>query len=301
MRPLVLLAALVLTACPPAQEAAPLPGALADGGTVIGSADGIAITKEMVDSVTARVPADQVERLKSSGRYGEFLDRVALGQVLYQRAIEAGVHEQPEVQVALAMSGRDVLAAELLEKVGTDAVTDEQVLAEYEARAVRYKRPTLRASHILVKELDRATELRAELEGGAEFAVVAAAASMDPSSKDNGGDLGYFEKERMFPEIAEPAFAATPGTLLGPIETRMGYHLVLVTDKRDATPVEEVRAEIEQALREKAIEAYVTELQRSVTITWNDPATAGAPAGDPADPHAGHDHAGHDHATAGGE
>src|SRR5688572_1251129 len=106
----LLLASLIACQTPPP---APVPGALAAGGTEVGRAGELIVTQEMLDAVEVRIPAEDLARIKAAGRYPEFLSRIALGQVLYERAIAAGIHEQPDIQVALAMSARDVLAAEL--------------------------------------------------------------------------------------------------------------------------------------------------------------------------------------------
>lgn len=288
----LLLASLVACQTPPP---APVPGALAAGGTEVGKAGELVITQQMLDAVEVRIPAEDLERIKASGRYEEFKSRIALGQVLYERAIAAGIHEQPDIQVALAMSARDVLAAELLEKVGKEAVTDEKVAEAYEARKVQFARPTVRASQIVVTAQTKATELRAQLDAGADFATLARENSIDPGTRDAGGDLGWFEKNRYFAEVTEPAFAAEKGALLGPIETRVGWHLVRVEDKREVTPLEEVRPMLEQSLKDEAIEAYVKDLESTTPIVWSGateaPGEGAAAHGEgAASGHEGHDH-----------
>jgi peptidyl-prolyl cis-trans isomerase C len=283
---LVLLAS--LAGCQP-EVPAPIPGALPAGGTEIGKAGELVITQEMIDTVEVRIPPDQLERIKATGRYQEFRERIALGQVLYERAVAAGMHEQPDVQIALAMSARDVLAAELLDKVGQDAITEESIKEAYEARKVQFARPSVHARQIVVRELTLAEDLKKQLDGGADFAELAKAHSIDVGTKEEGGDLGWFEKERYFAEVTEPAFAAEPGMVLGPIETRLGYHLVKVEEKRESTPIEEVRPMLEQAIKDEAIEAYVDEVEKSTAITWTDGGEGEAPAT------AGGEHAGHGH------
>jgi len=247
------------------------------GGKVVGHAGDIAITQPMIDAVVDRIPQDQLAQIKAQGHYKDLLERVAVGQVLYHRALDQKVQDDPKVQAEIAMSARDAMVSGLLDKIGKDAVSDDAVKKEYDARAVRYKRPSVHAAHIVVRDLQKAQELKKQLNGGADFATLAAQNSIDPSTKDKGGDLGWFEKVRMIPQIADPAFAAKPGDLLGPIETRMGYHLVLVEGKRDSTPLDEVRDDIEQSLAEKSTNDYVSKIEKETQVTWEDASEGASP------------------------
>ncbi|MBW1878287.1 MAG: peptidylprolyl isomerase [Deltaproteobacteria bacterium] len=270
MRALALSLALFAFGCQPEPQTAPVPGHLDATGEVVATVNGAPITQDMIDAVSERFPPGQLERLQASGRYQEFLDRMAVQQLLYTEALNASVPEREGVPLALAMAQRDVLAAELLDKIADEAITDEKVAATYEEHAVQFKRASVKARHIVVKDLTLAEELKAQLEQGADFATLAQEHSTDPGSKAKGGDLGWFEKERMFREVSEAAFAAEKGALLGPLETRMGYHLVLVEDKRDKTPIEDVRPQLEQMIKKDVVEAYITQLQEGATIEWTD-------------------------------
>ena len=78
----------------------------------------------------------------------------------------------------------------------------------------------------------RAIELRAELAGGADFGELAKAFSTDPVSASKGGLLGWSD-----PSLYVPAFAAQVSnlplnTVSEPIETRFGWHLIEVLDRR---------------------------------------------------------------------
>jgi peptidyl-prolyl cis-trans isomerase C len=249
-------------------------------GEVVATVNGAPVTQDMIDAVSERFPPGQLERLQASGRYQEFLDRMAIQQLLYTEALNEGIPEREGVALSLAMAQRDVLAAELLDKIAEDAITDEKVAATYEEHAVQFKRPSAKARHIVVKDLALAEELKTKLEQGADFAALASEHSTDPGSRAKGGDLGWFEKERMFREVSEAAFAAEPGALLGPIETRMGYHLVLVEDRRDQTPIDEVRPQLEQMIKKEAVEAYITQLKDGAAIEWTEAEAEGEGEGE---------------------
>ncbi|MFN9960329.1 MAG: peptidylprolyl isomerase, partial [bacterium] len=134
----------------------------------------------------------------------------------------------------------------------------------YEERKVQYGRPQVKARHILVKEEALATELYTKLQGGDNFDELAKQHSQDKSNAANGGDLGWFNENTMVKEFNDAAFAAEKGALLAPVQTRFGFHIIKVEDKRDATPLEEVRPQIEAALRQEAIDAIRKEAKEAM-------------------------------------
>lgn len=88
------------------------------------------------------------------------------------------------------------------------------------------------ARHLLVETEARCLELKAEIEGGADFADVAKANSSCPSSAQ-GGDLGTFGPGMMVPEFDKVVFSAPVNTVQGPVKTQFGYHLLEVTSRQD--------------------------------------------------------------------
>lgn len=88
----------------------------------------------------------------------------------------------------------------------------------------------VRASHILVKTEDQINTLLERLESGETFENLAEKCSLCPS-KQNGGDLGYFERGDMVKEFEDACFDAEVGELTR-AETQFGWHLIKVTGKR---------------------------------------------------------------------
>ncbi len=74
----------------------------------------------------------------------------------------------------------------------------------------------------------RADAILVELNTGAEFEKLAKRESMDPGSRDNGGDLGWNRRGKMVPEFERWMFALPPGKLSPVIETAFGYHVIRV-------------------------------------------------------------------------
>jgi peptidyl-prolyl cis-trans isomerase C len=233
-------------------------------GEAVATVNNLEITQNMVDAVLRRVPPEQVAQIKAQGQYNQFLERMAIGQVLYHQAVEQGLHKKPEVKLTLAMAARDALANEVISRVGEEAITEAKVQEYYETRKVQYARPSVHARHILVKELSLAEDLVKQLREGADFAALAKQYSTDPGSGSRGGDLGWFEKDKMIAAFSEVAFSSEIKQITDPVETRFGFHIIEVLEKRDTTPLDDVRAEIQTALEKEAIDKYMGELRTSM-------------------------------------
>ena len=88
------------------------------------------------------------------------------------------------------------------------------------------------ARHILVDSEAKCNELKAEIEGGADFADVAKANSSCPSGA-SGGDLGEFGPGQMVREFDEVVFSGELNTVHGPVQTQFGYHLLEITSRSE--------------------------------------------------------------------
>lgn len=90
----------------------------------------------------------------------------------------------------------------------------------------------VRASHILVPTEKQAQEIKKKLQEGEKFPRMAKRFSSCPS-KEQGGDLGFFGRGMMDEAFEEAAFKAPLNKVTGPVKSQFGYHLILVTEKKD--------------------------------------------------------------------
>jgi peptidyl-prolyl cis-trans isomerase C len=88
------------------------------------------------------------------------------------------------------------------------------------------------ARHILVASEAKCNELKAEIEGGADFAAVAKEHSTCPSGA-SGGELGEFGPGQMVKEFDEVVFSGDLNTVHGPVQTQFGYHLLEITSRTE--------------------------------------------------------------------
>ena len=92
--------------------------------------------------------------------------------------------------------------------------------------------PTAQARHVLVPSEENCSDLKDQIEGGAEFAELAREHSTCPSGR-SGGDLGSFGLGMMVPEFDEVVFRDELHVVHGPIKTQFGYHLLEITSRED--------------------------------------------------------------------
>lgn len=108
----------------------------------------------------------------------------------------------------------------------------------------------VQASHILVEDEETANKVLDELNNGAEFGSLASEYSTDGSAQQ-GGKLGYFGPGEMAQEFEATAYDLEVDEVSEPVQTQFGYHIIKVTDKREAEDVksyEEAKAEIKRTL-----------------------------------------------------
>jgi peptidyl-prolyl cis-trans isomerase C len=91
---------------------------------------------------------------------------------------------------------------------------------------------TAAARHILVPDEAKCLELKAQIEGGTDFADAAKEHSTCPSGA-KGGDLGSFSKGQMVPEFDQVVFNDELNTVHGPVKTQFGYHLLEITARSE--------------------------------------------------------------------
>ena len=143
---------------------------------------------------------------------------------------------------------KDVVISNFVEKnfVPKAAVSDAEAKQFYEANKDKFQLGEMvRASHILIgitenagaEEKDKAREkaqgLLKRVKEGEDFGVLAGTNSNCPS-KVRGGDLGAFGKGKMDPVFEKAAFALKPGKISDVVETRFGYHIIKLTEKKEA-------------------------------------------------------------------
>lgn len=188
-----------------------------------------------------------------------------LGPAESARALkERGWTEEDHIRiVAESLLGQQVYTHAVIDKV---KVTDEDIRREYEATRETWKRPAgVCLSHILLSVSPGASpEARAQrkaeasaivsrLRDGEPFGELAAAFSGD-AYRTKGGDLGMVHRGRLVPELENAVWDAAPGSIVGPVESSDGLHIMTVGSRIDEQqlPLSEVAPAIRAKLQSAA-------------------------------------------------
>lgn len=150
------------------------------------------------------------------------------------------------------------------------SVSEEDVKSTYDDAA---KEEEAHVQHILVKEEDKAKELVQKIKDGGDFKALAKENSIDPGSKDKGGDLGFILKTQVVPSFAKAAFdLEKKGDISEPVQSQFGWHIIRLEEKRNRAlpPFKEVEARIKEVLWQKKAQELIENLRKSTEIVFVD-------------------------------
>jgi peptidyl-prolyl cis-trans isomerase C len=204
-----------------------------------------------------------------------------------------------EAEFKKALAARQTTVEQLRADARVDMVIKKMVDAEVaslppateaEAKEFYDKNPdqftqgeAVRASHILIAADEKADEAtkqaaRAKVDAllkrakaGEDFAKLAKESS-DDGSREQGGDLGYFQRGRMVPPFDEAAFNLKPGEISDVVTTQFGYHIIKLAERKPATtvPFEKVKDKVVEYLsnrkKQERADAFIAEAKKKAKI-----------------------------------
>lgn len=250
----------------PAAEAAPTTPASVD--TVLATVNGTPITLGNVIAMRERLP-EQYQGLPD-----DVLLKGVLDQLIDQALLAGEVSTDPAndpiaVKLHLENERRASLAAGLVQRRIAEPVDAAAVQAAYDAQVAAFKpAKEFSASHILVATEEEAKAIAARLKDGGDFAALAKEKSSDPGSGAQGGSLGWFGAGQMVPEFQAAVEALRPGEISAPVKSQFGWHIVRLDETRDTAfpPLDQVKARMEDQVRQEKLEAEIAALRQKATI-----------------------------------
>lgn len=145
---------------------------------------------------------------------------------------------------------------------GKEAVRIKQILLLLPPKANKTMR---------MKVKDQTNNLRKRIKNGEPFELLAVKYSQGPEAKQ-GGEVGFIERGVIIPEVESIAFSLLVGQVSEVIESSLGFHIVMVVDKRGAglkpiaTAREEIKAKIEDEKLDKRYEEWITSIRKKSYI-----------------------------------
>ncbi len=257
---------------------------------VVAKVDGQPITEQDVAIALADIGPGLPQKLDPAQRQKYVLDYLIDLKLAAKKAEAEKLDQSPDYAQKLAYYKEKLAMEEYLSKVAKDATTEEAEHKAYdEAAKAEPPQEEIHARHILVPTKEEAEKALARVKAGEDFAKVATELSKDPGGQ--GGDLGWFTKDRMVPEFADAAFKLKKGEVSEPVHTQFGWHIIKVEDTRMKTfpPFEQVKDQAARYVAQKAQSEAVTSLHNAAKIEKFDadgkplppdaPAAAEEPAG----------------------
>jgi peptidyl-prolyl cis-trans isomerase C len=258
-------------------------------GAVAATVNGIAIPKERLDGFMKQ-RGMQGKPDNEEGRK-ELVDNLASQILVSEEAAKKGLDKSPKVLDQLEMARRSILANAFVEDYleGTK-LTDAELAAEYEKFKGQMGSTEYKARHILVDKEDAAKDIIAKLKANPKaFAALAKANSKDPGSKNNGGDLGWFDPRSMVPEFGNAVAGLKKGEMTqAPVKSQFGYHVIMLEDSRpkEFAPLEQVKPMLTQEVQQQKLRKLIDDMKAKAKIEYKDlgapapaaPATPDAPA-----------------------
>lgn len=232
--------------------------------------------EEGIKTVKSRFPNDQafLQELKKENLTQKQFEKRIEEQIMVLKMIDEAIkkyvpppteQEAKEVfdKVVKVINKKDV-------KLSEEEKDEIKLLAQL---VERYFGEQVRVRHILIRTDNRSTaeekenakkrimDIKAKLDKGEDFATLAQKYSEDPGSKDRGGDLGFIAKGDTVEEFEKVAFSLKEGEVSGIIETRYGYHIIKLIERRPKRKIEfePIKEDLMQYVARKNAEKYYEE------------------------------------------
>ena len=292
----MLFAVVAATASAQTQSA---PAAPDPGSKIVAVVNGETITAAKLDQLWTRAGAQMRQQYEKTGGKVGFLDNYLRKRLLVQEAIKNGFDKRPDVQADMQAAAEGALFDRYVrDVVAAPFVTDKDIRNYYDNHLSEFEQPEMvKVRHIVVvpngagpnpktkgDALDEIQKIAGELRAGMMvppgtdqnvarrlrtnvFAQAAQKYSEDASAP-SGGDLGWNARGSLDPTFEQAAFEMPVGVQSGIIETRFGYHIIFVEDRKPAgtAPFEQVK----QNIREALLAQRVADVMQSVATLTNE-------------------------------
>ncbi len=241
------------------------PLALAQNVAIVnGKAVPLSRVKALTEQVTksGRQVTPEVEQ--------QIKDEVIAREVFMQEAQKQGLDTTADFHAQMELARQAILIRELFVNYQkANAVTDDEVKAEYDKFAAANAGKEYRASHILVEKEAEAQAIIAQLKKGGKFEDIAKKSSKDPGSGARGGDLDWAPASNYVAEFAQALTALGKGQLTEqPVKSQFGYHIIRLDDVREAQlpKLEDVKPQVAQQLQQQKLAKYQEALRSKARV-----------------------------------
>jgi peptidyl-prolyl cis-trans isomerase C len=243
--------------------------AIAQGAKVVAKVNGVTITEEDVKLALEELGSTLPQQMDEKQRRDYAIDYLVDLKIVAAAADRENIGETADFKRRMDQTRDRLLMESLLTREGDKGATDEAIRKFYDD-TVKTLKPTVevKARHILVEKEEEAKAAIERIRKGEDFAKLASELSKDPGSGKEGGDLGWFEKERMVPEFGEAAFKLEKGQVSEIVKTQFGFHIIKLDDRREKAPpaFDSVKEQLKRYMVQKSQQDFVLKLREGAKI-----------------------------------
>jgi peptidyl-prolyl cis-trans isomerase C len=242
-------------------------------GRVYAVVNGEPITEATLQKEVEGLPPYVRPILETPAGRAQFLESVITRDLLLREALRRGIDQRPEVADRVSMARKSILLEALLRDVAEKApgLGDEALRKTYNENAAQFQvGERAKVSHMLFRDKALAEAMFRRAKAGEPFEAL----MKEVGTRDGevAADLGDIERGNFVKEFEEAVFAAAPGSVVGPVKTNYGWHVIKVYERKPAgvRPFEEVKPQLLAEQRERAqrdaFEALIAELRKSSNV-----------------------------------
>jgi len=260
-----MLVLIVLSACGTKKE-----------GKMVAQVGNMTISTDDLDQEWSNASRMIIQGVSEYERKQDLVKKLIGDKVVVLEAYKEGIDNEVEQDTAFAKQKETILLNVLYKKEIVDKAKapEAEIKDEYDNQ-----KEEIHAAHILAETKEEAENIYQQLKNGTDFTQLAKEKSIDPSAKNNGGDLGFFKRGKMVAEFQDAVFKLKAGEISRPVQTQYGWHVIKLIEKRSVeqtTPYEEakknIQSRLEQSKREQRVKEYFEELKKKVGFKVNDEA-----------------------------
>jgi peptidyl-prolyl cis-trans isomerase C len=240
--------------------------------SIIATVNGHDVTERDIALAEVEI-GDNLGQLPPETRRRVLVEYVIETQLMADALDKEKSADAPNLNSALAYFKRRAKRETFFENKIKSSVSEAAAKTFFDDRVKGMKpEEEVKARHILVETEEEARDIKEKIARGAEFAEMAKQYSKDPGTKDNGGLLGFFSRGQMVPSFEEAAFALKPNEVSDPVQSRFGWHLILVEEKRQKPlpKFEEVKERILNGMIHQKAQAVAQQLRDKAEIKYLD-------------------------------
>lgn len=193
--------------------------------------------------------------------------RLIESEVLAQEAVKLGLNKNPDVSTQLDLARQTVLIRAYVNDVARrNPPTEEALRKAYEQNKDQPAASEYKARHILVATEAEAKMLITQINGGADFAKLAAEKSRDEGSKGQGGELNWSPVNSYVRPFAEAMVKLQKGTITAaPVQSQFGWHIIRLDDKR-LLSYEALKPQLQQFVQQETVQNAIADLRAKAKV-----------------------------------